>query len=73
MSRPSKVIPREELYRAEILLRYAIHGLEFLLPILEHRMRYETPEEIVKATSDNMKSHIDQIKEAYDLIKRWIP
>jgi hypothetical protein len=69
----SKVIPREELYKAEAILRYAIRGLETELPMVETLMKYGGSPDLVKSVIDFLKTQLNEIKSAYDLIKKWMP
>jgi hypothetical protein len=69
----SKVIPREELYKAETILRYAIRGLETELPMVETLMKYGGSPDLVKSVIDFLKTQLNEIKSAYDLIKKWMP
>jgi hypothetical protein len=69
----SKVIPREELYRAEAILRYVIRGLETEIPVVETLMKYGASPELIKSVSDFLKTQLNEIKSAYDLIKKWMP
>jgi hypothetical protein len=69
----SKVIPREELYRAEAILRYVIRGLETEIPVVETLMKYGASPELIKSVGDFLKTQLNEIKSAYDLIKKWMP